>query len=247
MSKRVALMCVALAAMLVPNCLANNTGSMTDPRDGQVYKTVKIGNQTWMAENLNFETADGSCFDDRTTNCLRYGRLYPWESAMEACPAGWHLPDSTEWNALFAAVGGIESAGKSLKFTEGWRNGGNGTDEFGFSAFPVGILYGSSEQSPKNEYASFWSSTENSEEGSYGMFLSYYGKGAKLGIDSKDVAFSVRCLKDSKLFLSSSVTATSSSSSPETSVEATAPVATESGTMTDSRDGQTYKTLKVGS
>ena len=135
---------------------------MTDPRDGQVYKTVKIGNQTWMAENLNFETADGSCFDDRTTNCLRYGRLYPWESAMEACPAEWHLPDSTEWKALFAAVGGIESAGKSLKFTEGWRNGGNGTDEFGFSAFPVGILYGSSEQSPKNEYATFWSSTENS-------------------------------------------------------------------------------------
>ena len=246
MCKRVALMCVALVAMLVPNCLANNIGSMTDPRDGQVYKTVKIGNQTWMAENLNFETADGSCFDDRTTNCLRYGRLYPWESAMEACPEGWHLPDSTEWNALFAAVGGIESAGKSLKFTEGWRNGGNGTDEFGFSAFPVGILYGSSEQSPKNEYASFWSSTENSEEGSYGMFLSYYGKGAKLGIDSKGASFSVRCLKDSKLSSSSSVTVTSSSSSPETSVEASAPVVTESGTMTDSRDGRTYKTLTVG-
>ena len=246
MCKRVALMCVALVAMLVPNCLANNTGSMTDPRDGQVYKTVKIGNQTWMAENLNFETADGSCFDDRTTNCLRYGHLYPWSSAMEACPEGWHLPDSTEWNALFAAVGGIESAGKSLKFTEGWRNSGNGTDEFGFSAFPVGILYGSSEQSSKNEYASFWSSTETSEEGAYGMYLNYYSNGAKLGIDSKDAAFSVRCLKGSNLSSSSSVTATSSSSSPETSVEATAPVATESGTMTDSRDGRTYKTLTVG-
>ena len=246
MCKRVALMCVALVAMLVPNCLANNIGSMTDPRDGQVYKTVKIGNQTWMAENLNFETADGSCFDDRTTNCLRYGHLYPWSSAMEACPEGWHLPDSMEWNALFAAVGGIESAGKSLKFTEGWRNSGNGTDEFGFSAFPVGILYGSSEQSPKNEYASFWSSTETSEEGAYGMYLNYYSNGAKLGIDSKDAAFSVRCLKDSKLSSSPSVTATSSSSSPETSVEATAPVATESGTMTDSRDGRTYKTLTVG-
>ena len=166
MSKRVVLMCFALAAMLVPNCLANNTGSMTDPRDGQVYKTVKIGNQTWMAENLNFKTAGGSCFHGRTTNCLRYGRLYPWYSAMEACPEGWHLPDSTEWNALFAAVGGIESAGKSLKFTEGWRNGGNGTDEFGFSALPVGFRYGSKTQSSENEYASYLSKYSGSSNAS---------------------------------------------------------------------------------
>jgi uncharacterized protein (TIGR02145 family) len=261
---------IAVMAMLAPCCFAENASTMTDPRDGQVYKTVQIGNQTWMAENLNFEASEKTethhyrdvrnqrpkkytvklatsyCFDDRTTNCLRYGRLYPWESAMEACPEGWHLPDSTEWNALFAAVGGIESAGKSLKFTEGWRNGGNGTDEFGFSALPVGIRYGSKTQSSENEYASFWSSTKASKKGSYGMFLSYYGKGAKLGIDSKGASFSVRCLKDSKLSSSSSVTVTSSSSSPETSVEASAPVVTESGSMTDSRDGRTYKTLTVG-
>lgn len=247
MSKRVALMCVALAAMLVPNCLANNTGSMTDPRDGQVYKTVKIGNQTWMAENLNFETADGSCFDDRTTNCLRYGRLYPWSSAVEVCPAGWHLPDTTEWNTLFATVGGAESAGMALKFTDGWRNDGNGTDEYGLSALPVGFLYELDPQSNPNEYASFWSSTDVPKKGAYGMFLNYYSNGAKLGMDSYDVALSVRCLKGSKLSSSSSATATSSSSSQETSVSADSSVATETGTIVDSRDGQTYKTLKVGS
>ncbi|MBR3070479.1 fibrobacter succinogenes major paralogous domain-containing protein [Fibrobacter sp.] len=264
--------------------IAKNYGSMKDPRDGQIYKTVQIGDQVWMAENLNYETRDavysidsdfsgfltnGShksknirnkrskkvtlksetsyCYDNRTTNCLRYGRLYPWSTAVEACPVGWHLPDTTEWNTLFATVGGIESAGKVLKFTEGWRNGGNGTDEYGFSALPVGFRYELDSQSPPNEYASFWSSTDDPEKGAYGMFLNYYNNGAKLGFDSYAIARSVRCLKGVKLSSSSSAMATSSSSSQETSVDADVSVVTESGTMVDSRDGRTYKTLKVGS
>ena len=168
---------VLASSSFAKNLSAEKYGFMKDPRDGQIYKTVKIGNQVWMAENLNYETRDevysidsdfsgfltnGShksknirnkrskkvtlksetsyCYDNRTTNCLRYGRLYPWSTAVEACPVGWHLPDTTEWNTLFATVGGIESAGKVLKFTEGWRNGGNGTDEYGFSAIPVGFM-----------------------------------------------------------------------------------------------------------
>jgi hypothetical protein len=73
MSKRVALMCVALAAMFVPNCLANNTGSMTDSRDGQIYKTINVGDKVWMAENLNYETEKSSCYDNVARNCTKFG------------------------------------------------------------------------------------------------------------------------------------------------------------------------------
>ena len=276
MCKRVVLICVALAAMLAPSCFANNTGSMTDPRDGQVYKTVKIGNQVWMAENLNYEMAEkvskhevknrlsrnskmisfkiptSYCRDNRTTNCLRYGRLYPWNSAMESCPAGWHLPDTTEWNALFDAVGGARFAGKSLKSADGWRNGGNGTDEYGFSALPVGGKY----QGLRIEYASFWSSTEVPGKGSYGIFLNYYTDGAKLGMDSRSVNYPVRCLKDSSAVVSDSAYSVIPDLVPGSDSPSRVPLNRTTlsswrgnnpiGSMTDSRDGRTYKTLTVG-
>ena len=103
-------------------------GSLTDVRDGKTYKTVKIGSQVWMAENLNYDneynegTARSYCYEDDPAMCGKYGRLYTWAAAMDSattgcgvsygktcsatkpvrgvCPEGWHLPDPTEWNAL---------------------------------------------------------------------------------------------------------------------------------------------------
>jgi len=112
-------------------------GTLTDSRDGKVYRKVKIGKQTWMAENLNYEAA-GSCYDDKPENCEKYGSLYGRN--FSDCPAGWHLPSKEEYEVLIKTVPG--DAGKKLKAKSGWNDDDgkpiNGTDDFGFSALPGG-------------------------------------------------------------------------------------------------------------
>ena len=216
-------------------------GELTDDRDGQTYKTVKIGDQWWMAENLNYAytgvpykygslregsfTSDSTswCYDNDPANCDTYGRLYTWAAAMDSvgkwstngkgcgyydttcsptypvrgiCPEGWHLPDITEWNALFTAVGGRSTAGMVLKSTSGWYNSSNGSDAFGFSALSAGFGGYSLLFSNEGYSASFWSSTEVSNRYAYDMYLYHSDDGADLGDSDKNKVFSARCLKD---------------------------------------------------
>jgi uncharacterized protein (TIGR02145 family) len=124
-----------------------------DSRDRQIYKMVKIGGAAWMAQNLNYKADSSWCYDNADSNCVKYGRLYDWNTAMKVCPAGWHLPAAEEWKKMMDAVGGDSVAGKILKADSGWGESvvevlgraritvGNGTDDFGFSVLPGGYGY----------------------------------------------------------------------------------------------------------
>ena len=197
-------------------------GSITDTRDGHSYKTVTIGSQTWMVENLNYETADSYCYGDTPSYCTKYGRLYTWAAAMDSvgswsangkgcgygktcsptypvrgvCPEGWHLPTQTEWNTLFTAVGGQSTAGKMLKSTSGWNSSGNGTDAYSFSALPAGGRGGNGHFNYEGNNAYFWSSTDDNSYYAYSMILYYNGDYAGLDDGNEGYGFSVRCVKD---------------------------------------------------
>jgi uncharacterized protein (TIGR02145 family) len=109
-----------------------------DERDGNIYRKVTIGTQTWMGENLNF-SADGTvgrCYDDATSNCTIYGRLYDFLNAASVCPTGWHLPSYEEWNTLESFVG--DSAGTKLKANNNLWFSGEGSDDYGFAVLPGG-------------------------------------------------------------------------------------------------------------
>ncbi len=198
-------------------------GTLTDSRDGQTYKTVSIGTQTWMAENLNYEINNSYCYNDNASNCTKYGRLYTWSAAMDSvgtwatngkgcgynktcsptypvrgvCPEGWHLPTQTEWNTLFTAVGGQSTAGKMLKSTSGWTSSGNGTDAYSFSALPAGLRDGNGNYDYEGNLAYFWSSSENNSGYAYYMYLDFNYDNAYLSnYGYKNIGFSVRCVKD---------------------------------------------------
>jgi uncharacterized protein (TIGR02145 family) len=170
-------------------------GTLADSRDGQTYKTVKIGDQVWMAENLNYENGNSMCYSDDSTKCGKSGRIYTWDAAKEVCPSGWHLPDTTEWVALFSAVGTRGMAGRNLKSTTGWADNGNGVDAYGFSVLPI-AFWDVSEFIDRDEFAMFWSSTEvDADKAELQHFYMSYDSVIH-GSFSKKMALSVRCLKD---------------------------------------------------
>ena len=179
----------------------------TDPRDEQTYKTVKIGNQIWMAENLNYASSSGSwCYNDNSVNCSIYGRLYNWVTAQSVCPVGWHLPSNDEWHKLSlfldpeAVNERVESqaGGGMLKSISGWNSPNVGaTNESGFSALPGGDrnYYGVFNYSGK--YGNWWSSTEykssplcRSLNNDNGNVIAFFGQ------TGENDGMSVRCIKD---------------------------------------------------
>ena len=118
--------------------------SLYDERDGQIYKTVKIGEQWWMAENLRFEDIEQSaCYNNDPNNCQIYGRLYKRNGALNNCPEGWRLPSEKDWLNLrdFAKKNSTNKyIGQLFRADTLWNVSelGVGYDAFGFGALPAG-------------------------------------------------------------------------------------------------------------
>ena len=208
--------------------------SITDSRDGKVYKTVKIGAQTWMAENLNFDPGQGGtgegkydwswCYNKEPKNCNVAGRLYTWAAAIDSvklandvdnprdcgdgkkctlpdtvfgiCPSGWHLPSKAEFEMMVTAVGGLSTAGKALKSQTGWNERGNGTDNFGFSALPVGGWAPLYDFYLEGIGAYFWSATADYDGYADHLSFEYDKNDAHLDFSYKYNGSSVRCVKN---------------------------------------------------
>lgn len=238
-----------------------NYGTLTDSRDGKKYKTIKIGSQNWMAENLNFDYSKGSaksfCYEDKSSNCESFGRLYTWAAAMDSaaefssngkesssgrgcgggkqcfvfgtirgvCPEGWHLPHPTELEKFFEAVGGKDDAGVKLKSTSGWVGGEteNGKDSYGFNVLPSGSRSEKGSYQDSAYYGSLWTSNESADWYAESWYFKNANDYVVTGTSEKSSARSVRCVEDTVVN-----------------------VKFDYGTFEDSRDGQVYKTIKIG-
>ncbi|MBQ3776870.1 MAG: fibrobacter succinogenes major paralogous domain-containing protein [Fibrobacter sp.] len=208
---------IASLAFLFTAC----SESFTDSRDGQSYDVVKIGNLSWMAENLNYATEMRVCPDGDSRNCKRLGRLYTWAEAKTVCPEGWRLPTSADFAELISAVSGdaaqfhngnsdavSNKVGAALKSRDGWFKKGNGSDEFGFNALPAGYrgavlktddgTVTGGKFDGIGGYAYFWSAdedAENPESNAFYLFLSFSSDAASLNSFAKEDYRSVRCVR----------------------------------------------------
>lgn len=187
--------------------------------DGNLYKTITIGNQTWMAENLKvtkFNDATAITFIPVATmwysatsggyswynsDSLGYGALYNWHAAGsdKLCPAGWHVPSDSEWGVLMTSLGGESGAGAKLKEsgTLHWSVPNSGaTNESGFSALPGGYRANVGTYNSIKQKGYWWSSTASSSTESYYRSLGYNYNNTDRTSASKGSGFSVRCVKD---------------------------------------------------
>ncbi len=184
-------------------------GEILDERDGQIYKTIEIGTQTWLAQNMNYDTT-GFCYENVSENCEKYGKLYLKNVASKICPTGWKLPDSSEWRMLINYTKEYlnkKDAGTALKSSNGaWFSytpedkycvygqdenciSGEGTNELGFSAIPLGDKANIGE----NGYTTF--GKEFSARAKQGSVLITYDNYFGLGITYYNYLHAIRCIK----------------------------------------------------
>ena len=222
------LLLVLLIIFLFLNCDKNEptepiNNTITDI-DGNVYQTVRIGTQTWMAENLKVtryrngesipKVTDNSIWENLTTSAYcdydnnanyvaTYGRLYNWyvvNDSNNVAPVGWHVPSEDDWMTLLDYLGGIDVAGEKMKETgtEHWvSEETKATNESGLSALPGGWRFENGNFLGIGYGVNFWSSSELNSSRVFAIGLFYTDKKVTLGegIDKK-AGCSIRCVKD---------------------------------------------------
>jgi len=217
-----ALVLTAMTFVFVMGCVIDPNpefGEMTDERDGQTYQTVKLGDQTWLAQNLNYETDNNSwCYNDDPDNCETFSRLYDWNTAMTACPDGWHLASDEEWSTLikyldpkadpneetesYIAGGMLKATGTIEEGTGPWKSPNEGaTNVSGFSAEGGGVRYEDGTFILVGMHAIYWTSTEDDANRvwfrilDYGVPDIYRAKSDDENL-TKGMGLSVRCVMD---------------------------------------------------
>ena len=196
-------------------------GSITDI-DGNTYKTVTIGTQTWMAENLKVtkyndgiaipNVTDNTAWGELTTGALcdygnipsnseTYGKLYNWHAVNtgKLCPTGWHVPSDAEWTELTDYLGGTSVVGGKLKETgtTHWASLNTGaTNETGFTALPGGYRIFNGPFSYIGYFGYWWSATKLGANDAWYRRMFYNASSVDRDYYDKELGFSVRCLKD---------------------------------------------------
>jgi len=211
------LVLILTGMFLISSCVTNTNGKkgkVTDV-DGNVYETVTIGAQNWMAENLKTtKYNDGSLIPnvaDTTWKSLKtgaycwfnndsaknYGAFYNWHtvSAGKLCPTGWHVPSDKEWRNLTDYLGSEMVAGKEMKSTSGWSKGGNGLNSSGFTALPAGYRSFKATFGSRNSGGYWWSSSTNGDNAWYCVMFSNEITANKF-YSHKESGFSVRCVEN---------------------------------------------------
>jgi len=212
-----------LILFLVSGLYSQQYRSFTDPKNRRIYKTVIIGNQVWMTENLNVDKfRNGDPIPQAKTNseweaagnnhqpawCYymndaksgeKYGKLYNWYAVNDPrglAPKGWHIPSDAEWKTLTNYLGGRETAGAKMKSKSGWLEEGNGTNRSGFSGYPGGFRYYNGIFSAPGRYGIWWSSAEYDTDNAWYHDLDYDNNYLGTETNFKEAGLSVRCLRD---------------------------------------------------
>lgn len=190
---------------------------LKDSRDGQVYRAVKIGAQTWMAENLNYRNTSGSsdtvgvCYKNLDDSCSLFGRLYTWTEAMDGssssngipsgvrgiCPEGWHVPSDAEWSTLVRQVDSTSSA-IMLKSRSGWYYSVGGYDAYGFRGLPAGGRGTDGSFFSSGDFGYWWVATESDASKAWvrGLWSYAHCTSVLRDADLKARSFSLRCVQD---------------------------------------------------